>query len=733
MHDDQKLPGSVRPGEPIDDATLVTLLDQENRTAVGYLSDEVSVEQDDNLDRYLGKPYGDEEDGSSNVVSFDVAEVVDWALPDLLEPFLSGDRLVEFEPNSREDEAFCEQATELVNHVFFVDNPGTVILHDVAKSAMIQKLGVLKTYWDTEDKHYEEELSGLTPMAVAELENDDTIEILEARQRPIDLAEEIAPAYPEGLATDLKIRRTETVGKCCVVALPPEEFKVSQRSASLDPKHTSYCCHETELTRGQLLEMGFDYDDVMMARQGETSDEQTRRDARFYNEDRRDNVQTPKLSDRLLLVEEYYQIDLDGDGQVETVQAFRIGKTLLSKDIVDEHPFDAWSPDRIPHRLIGQGLADKVKQTQRVKTVLTRQMLDNVYLANNPRMEVPEEATGSNTIQDLLQYRIGGLIRTKRSGMLNPIETPDRSAVALQAITYMDNVREMQSGIVRNGQAIKSDEIDPKSATESRRQDRNSQVRKRLMARMFAETLLVPVFRKILKNLIKYQDAPRTLKIAGQWVDMDPRSWNADLQATVFTGLGHANKEEELGAAQAMLGIQAEARAIGLANETHLWNTGKKVVNALGWHNPEDYFLDPTSEEGQQTLAARAQQQPQEDPDVIKAKGEVERKQQAAQFDEQIAAMKSEAQRTLAERDALHQEQMQAYKLETERMVGEIRAQNEMQLAQLKIDSQERIEVFRAEKEAELAKWKMERMPDMQGQSAQDLNGGFDPGGRLDA
>ena len=58
---------------------LVTILDEENRRAVGYLSDEVRQDQDENLDRYLGRPYGDEDDGSSNAVSMDVAEVVDWA------------------------------------------------------------------------------------------------------------------------------------------------------------------------------------------------------------------------------------------------------------------------------------------------------------------------------------------------------------------------------------------------------------------------------------------------------------------------------------------------------------------------------------------------------------------------------------------------------------------------------------------------------------------------------
>lgn len=721
---------SVMPGEPIDDDMLVTLLEQENRSAIGYLSDQVSQDQDDNLERYLGMPYGDEEDGASNVISHDVAEVVDWALPDLLEPFLAGDRIVEFDPNSREDEKFCEQATDLATHVFFVDNPGVIILHDVAKSAMIQKIGVIKTYWHDEQCEEDGEAKGLDQIAFAQLAEDPSVEIIESSERVIELSEDIAPAFPTGMAIDVKYKTIKDKSKVCVVAVPPEEFKVRQRASSIEKP--GYCCHETRKTRADLIAMGFDADLVMRAASHETSDEDTRRDTRFWDQSRRDEEGGPKLSDELLLLEEYYDCDLDGDGREKLVQAFRVGKTLLSREEVEENPFDMWSPDRIPHRLIGQGLADKVKQTQRVKTVLTRQMLDNVYLANNPRMEVPETAISENTLSDLLEYRIGGLIRTKQSGQMRSIEVPDRSSVALQAISYMDSVREMQSGIVRNGQAISSEEIDPKSATESRRQDRNSQVRKRLMARMFAETLLVPVFRKVLRLLVKYQDAPRTLKVSGEWVTMDPRGWNAELRARVYTGLGHSSKDEELQASQLMLGIQAKGREVGLVTEAHLWATAKKFVSALGWHNPEDYFMNPESEQGQQMLQARAQQQPPEDPKVIEAKGRIELKQQEAVVSTQLAEAKAQHEKELAERNAQHREELEAYKLETDRIVAELRAENEMSVAASRMEVEERIAMYKSEKEFELAKWKMEMTGSAQIAEVDSIGASYRPGGDLD-
>lgn len=628
------------------DEELTTILEELNRRAIGYLSDEVSVDQDDNLDRYLGRPYGDEEEGRSTALSMDVAEVVDWALPDLLEPFVSGERIVEFSPRRRQDDQFCEQASDLVQYVFMEDNPGFLVLHDTVKTALIQKLGVIKTVWRDEEKTEEETLTGISAIHLAELQQDASIEIAEdaISAEPVQSADpEIMAAFPDGQTYTVHITRKVNAGCVQVMSIPPEEFKVSSRSADLE--NVEYVCHETEKTRGDLIDMGFEPDEVMLLSADRRRDTD-RQDSRFQDEDRREDSSRNKLSDILTLVEEYPRIDADGDGKLERRQIFRVGKRILSNEVVSEHPFDAWTADRIPHRLIGLALADKVKQTQKIKTHLTRNFLDNVYLANNPRTEVPEQAERGDgeTIEDLLNVRIGGIVRTKQGGMLTPIETPDRSASALQAIVYMDGVREQQSGVVKNGMAVSSEAIDPKSATEARKEDRNEQVRKRLMCRMIAETLLVPVFKKILRNLVRYQDTPRDIKLRDEWVSMDPRSWNADLKAKVSTGLGYANKDEEINAAMAVLGVQERMVAGGLTTlvrPKHLYASAAKLVKATGLRFPEQFFLDPDSQEGQQ-IAQEEASKPAEDPKMVEVQGKLQMKQMEMQMDAQMEAAKAE-------------------------------------------------------------------------------------------
>jgi hypothetical protein len=647
---------------PMTDEELATALAEMNRNAVGYLTDEVSKDQDDNLDRYLGEPYGDEVDGSSSAISMDVAEVVDWALPDLLEPFLAGDSVVEFEETSEQGREQAQQATDLVNHDFFSENEGMIILHDTVKTALIQKMGVIKTWSEKDETVEEHTLTGLTLQAYHDLSREEGVEVLEVSVEELDdssLPEEAVQAgalaaFEDGKVYSASIRRTKERRKCKVESVPPEEVKVSQRSKN---RNTEYWCHEREVTRGELLDMDFDQALVMGLPANKSADSESRRDNRFSDEQRQEAGHRYKMSDYVTLCEEYPLIDADGSGKRRRWQVFRVDKVILGREPVDDHPFDCWSPDRIPHRLIGLALADKVKQTQYIKTHLTRQMLDNVYLASNPRMIVPDSDTNEQTIDDLLTYRVGGLIRTKGVGEgIRPIEVPDRSATAMQAIIYMDGVREQQSGIVKNGMAVSSEVIDPKSATEARNEDRNEQVRKRLMIRMLAETLLVPVFQKMLKCIIKYQDGPRSVKIRGKFVEMDPKSWDANMKCKPAVGLGYANREEDLQAAQIIGQMQMIGAEHGIVQPWQMYETAKMAVRAVGWRFPERHFTDPRSPEGQQFTQKRSQQP---DPAMAKVQGELQLKQQEmqarmaeSQRDIELEMLKAKAKQAVEDRRA---------------------------------------------------------------------------------
>src|SRR4030088_1476755 len=82
-------------------------------------------------------------------------------------------------------------------------------------------------------------------------------------------------------------------------------------------------------------------------------------------------------------------------------------------------PFAAMTPVIVTHRFFGRSIADLVMDIQRIKTALLRAILDNAYLAVNPRVEVSEAHATETTLDDLLVSRPGGIVRTKMPGGVN--------------------------------------------------------------------------------------------------------------------------------------------------------------------------------------------------------------------------------------------------------------------------------------------------------------------------
>ena len=127
-----------------DENKLKSILESEIDDAIGYLETETTDERQQALEYYNRENYGNEVEGKSQIVTGEVAEVVDGALPQLMRVFTSSSDAVVFEPVNEGDEETAEQATTYVNHIFYKDNNGFEIMHDWMKDALLQKVGVVK-------------------------------------------------------------------------------------------------------------------------------------------------------------------------------------------------------------------------------------------------------------------------------------------------------------------------------------------------------------------------------------------------------------------------------------------------------------------------------------------------------------------------------------------------------------------------------------------------------------
>jgi hypothetical protein len=562
----------------------------------------------DALDYYMGVNRWPSKVGQSSVVTREVMETIEWIHPQLIKVFASTDEVVKFDPVGPEDEAVAEQATDFINYIWEKDNNGFLVLHTWTKDALLSALGVVKIWWEDKPKVKTEDLQGLTAMQLALLTKDPGIKIVAQQQYP----------GPTEMLTDVRLEFQEPDGRVCVEAVPGEEylFLPSVKRAE-DPGQG----HRRRISQADLIAEGFDaamVDDLPTA---DEDDEWGERSHRFYpstlDDINRDSRDRPS---RLVEVTEWYtKIDVDGDGRVEFVKVTLGGTndgTVLRVEEIDTPPFAVLSPILMPHRLDGLSIADIIKDLQEIKTAITRQMLNSLYLANKPRTWAVD---GQVNLQELLNSEAGGVVRVKAPGMIGELNSQFVGQSAFPMLEYIDRTIEGRSGVSKLSQGIDADVLKggsaaAQTATGVAALQSAAQQRVELIARVFAETGIRRAFKLILLLVTKYQQSARVIRLRNSWVPMDPRSWNAEMDLTTQVGLGTGDKTQQMTYLAQILAGQKEALAmggLGLVSPKELYNTYAKLVQLSGLKTVDQYFMDPSKQPQQ------PQQPPPPDPNLL--------------------------------------------------------------------------------------------------------------------
>ena len=667
------------------------LLEAERNDALAALAaSKLSAERADAMDYYLGDMAKDmpTADGRSKAVSTDVADTVEGIMPALMEIFCSGDEIVKFAPVGPNDTAASEQETDYVNHVFLQLNPGFLILYTFIKDALLSKTGIVKVWWETNTLEERETYYDLTGDAFAILAADPDIEIVAHTARPAlppPPGEDLTEGGP--LLHDVECVRAKEAAQARVEAVPPEEFGISRNARSL--RDCDYCFHKILVQQAKLIAEGYDPDQVktLPTYTALTNLEEVRRDT--VNEYEYTGDENNQAARRIETTEHYIRMDYEGDGKACLYKVRTGGQQgdILIKDgkpdivAFDDIPFAAMTPVIQTHRFFGRSLADLVMDVQRIKTAILRGVLDNVYLANNPRVEVAEQFTVPETLDDLLVSRPGGVVRTKQPGALTWQVVPSITAQAFPVMEYMDAMREWRTGVTRQGQGIDADALQNQTATAVNQVFTAAQAKIKLIARIFAETGIKDLFWLLHEIIRKHGQARQTVQLRNQWVTIDPREWKKRDHLTVHVGLGSGTKQAQLAALGQVMGLQEKAIALGMVSKRNLHNSAREFVKLAGLQFPSEYFLDPAAPASPLDPAG-APIAPPPNADMLKAQADHAQGQQRivltaakaqaeqqyvaaqAQADMAVATLKFQHAKELAERDdarkaAVHAMEMQ--------------------------------------------------------------------------
>lgn len=642
--------------------------------------------------------------GKSQIVSRDVRSVIKKVLPSVVRTILGNEVVTEYQPMNEGDEEGAEQATDYVNHVVLPECDGYRAIEDAIHDALLLRNGILHVYFEEKTEAKVSSHTGLPDDAFAELVDSEDVQVLEHTERQ-EMVEVPPQMGPDGMPIpgpsmmpvtvhDLKIKRMVQKRDIRAAAVPRERFLIHPDAVSLDD--SALTGSKTQVRRSDLVAMGYDKDMIFGLAIGDEDDD-------YERDERRDAVTNTDETHRANELVDYYDLyvrfDEDGDGIAELRHMCFAGgtgeKNLLMNEEADEVQFVDLKILSQPHQWEGISLFDDTHDIQRVKTVLLRQTLDNLYWQNNPQPTVQDGAIVN--MDAVYNPEFGLPIRTK-PGMdvrtaLGFNQVPFVAAQSFAMLDYMDNEAQERTGVNDASSGLAPDALQNMTAKASAMIEQAGIGQTELMVRTIAEGLR-KFFRLILKLVVKHQDVPRTVRLRGEWVQYDPRSWNSDMDCTVNTGLGAGTRERDMQMVQFILGMQEKLLAsLGpvdnpFVSPDNLYASLQKLVQAAGMKTPDMFFTKPDPEK----IAAKAKAMAEQpSPEMMKVQAQAEAKKAELQMTGQIKAaeMQQSGQAERANLEAemqLKREQMMAEtQLARERMMAEMQLKREQMQAEMQL------------------------------------------------
>jgi len=596
----------------LEDQDLKNILQSHINNALGFLGGTLSTQREKSLEYYQGDKLGNEIDGRSQVVSTDVADTIESLLPNLLRVFTASDRVVSCEPVKAEDAPLAEQATAYLNHIFYKENDGFVLLYNFFKDALLEKNGILKVYYDDTVTVEHETYRNLTDQEYQDIIDQDDVQVVKHSEKEDELGEESLEQFENQMSQagldldlptpklhDLEIKRTLKKGKIKVDSIPPEEFLIDKNCIKLD--EANYVAHRVDITRSELISMGYNKDDVESLPASESAILNTEKFARYKNiDDYPFNTSQDKSTQTVTIYENYVRYDYDGDGIAELRKIVSVGESseqILENVPCDHIPFVSVTPIPMPHRFYGRSVAELVEDIQLMKSTVMRQLLDNMYLTNNNRVAIMD---GMVNMDDLLTSRPGGVVRTKQppNQVMQPIQAQPISGQAFPLLEYLDTIREVRTGVTKYNQGLDADSLN-KTATGISAIINQTQMRAELIARIFAETGVKDLFRKMFELSVKYQDKEKIIQLNNQYIPVLPTEWRNRFNISIVVGLGTGTKEQQLIILNNILDKQLQAfnlqgqREYPMVSLKNIYNTLSKIVENAGLKTPDSYFINP--------------------------------------------------------------------------------------------------------------------------------------------
>lgn len=612
---------------PLSEKQIVDYCRQELTKAQGWDSDELASNREDALNYFYNRPRGDEKAGRSDIQSSDVSDMVE-AVTANLAPILTNETLIQFTAAGEDDENQAQIESDFVAMQAAGQNDSYVEILSAIKDALLLRNGFIKVF--VEEFNHKESFTK-TDMSEHEIlaliedtkDNETNLEVTDLQDND------------DATAFDVSFKKTILRRELKVNTIAPEDMLYSSNHTSPYLDDINFIAERKLLTQTDLINMGYS---KKVVKNLPSYDVDTKNDSTARRQDEQTSLESTDPATRTIETYDIHiMLDVNQSGLAVLWHIHLASNELLMKERADWVPYATGSPFIVPHRLYGQSLFDKLKTIQDSKTHFLRQWHDNAKAVNNARIGVVENKVN---MDDVLNARPGGAIRMKMSGAIEPIITNDQGASIQGALTYLDKIRSERGGASLD---LSSADMQLAGQVGDQGAERQISMKEQLAGQMtatLANTLIRSTYLLIHKTLRHFLAGELTAKLNGKWVQTDTSQWPERKNVKVMTGLSQGEKIARLTALTTV--IQTQVSFINQGQEGEIVDK-KNVFNAImDWaraanlENPEQYWIDPDSDEAKQVAQQKqqaAQQQGQQQQQAM---------QQQAELQQQIFAMQAQ-------------------------------------------------------------------------------------------
>lgn len=470
---------------------------------------------------YQGKPYGNEQKGKAAIVSLDIKRQSEWAHAALVDPFVGTSDVIKCTPVTWEDREAARQNELLLNTQFCRQFDRYNFMTNAIKVLDMEATCVIQTGWEYEDEQVEVERE---IVEVDEFTGEEYI--------AIETIEETRVITNRPTAV---VRRNEDVyvDPTCMGDHDKMQFVIVR--------------YETDLSTLRQDGRYKNLDKIQVGSEDANSHEdyETKysKISSFTFED------NPRK--KMVMYEYWGNYDINDDGIAEPIVCAWVGSTVIRLELNPypdkKPPFIVVPFNKIPFEIYGESNADLISDNQKIKTAITRGIIDNMNQSNNGMIGIKKGALDPGNREKFMKgkpFEFNGSPNDFWQGSFNNIP-----GSAFDMLALMNNEIESITGIKSFSGGITGASLG-NTATGARGALDASSTRRLNIVRNIAENLVKPLMRKWIAYNSEFLEESEVVRITNEEfveVRRDDLSGKIDIDITVSTQEDNAARAQELG------------------------------------------------------------------------------------------------------------------------------------------------------------------------------------------